>query len=188
MDKPEEDLLKILQKLSPEKLKQIKKTLLDKMEVDSTPELPEAVVTEASAPPPAAPTPLDKPEQPKEAAADDVVILLDSDEDEPPPPAKSETPPAPIVTFTMEKLEPLIVKKEIKEESDNKENLPKVKWTQECINTECKRESKSFQVCPRFVLNYYYVSAKPNKDQFICDGCFEEAVLKFEVSWRWNLC
>lgn len=201
-DKPEVDLMKILQKLSPEKLQQIKKTLLDeseKMEVDTSFEAQECLDDDSktSSPKPEQSSEtkpkveeakVDRPATPKivnfKPTDDDIVILLDSDEDEPPTTAQSSKSPEPVVTITLEKTAPSMELKEADEKSssDDKKNGHSIKRATECINSECSKESQDFQICPLFALNFYYISKKPNKDQHICENCFEKAVIKYEVN------
>lgn len=52
----------------------------------------------------------------------------------------------------------------------------------ECVNNDCARESREFLECPQFVINFFGVTRKLHKAQYVCANCNDKAIIKFEVS------
>lgn len=51
----------------------------------------------------------------------------------------------------------------------------------ECINPECpKHKEDEYLESPSFVLSMYYITRKPNKIQWVCKTCYEEAIETYE--------
>ena len=72
------------------------------------------------------------------------------------------------------------------EEQDPTTNEPPLKISKfpssiECVNLECPNNPDStYYTASKFILNFYYVSPKPNKKQFVCSYCIAKSVNKFE--------
>lgn len=136
--------------------------------------------------------PTDTMEKPKTPAPDNsCVILLDSDDEATPSqPSTKASSEISLEGETDTKEDAIIVL------HDDTSNLPKrtfsesecqpnkiKKTNKECINIACPRnESAIFMESPKFVMSFYYVTAKPNKIQWVCSSCFDKAVIKYEVN------
>lgn len=57
---------------------------------------------------------------------------------------------------------------------------PKTYTNKDCINYDCLRKCKIFFICPIFILNFYTIPKKNKKLQFVCEECYDEAVVSFE--------
>lgn len=51
--------------------------------------------------------------------------------------------------------------------------------TKECLNIECSHKSREFYKAPEFILSHFHI-AKKQKTLYICDDCFEIALIKYE--------
>jgi hypothetical protein len=59
---------------------------------------------------------------------------------------------------------------------------PKSQEVKECVNFECKKQTKEYLKAPAFILSFFRIPKKLNKVQFVCVECFDDAVLQYEVS------
>lgn len=50
----------------------------------------------------------------------------------------------------------------------------------ECINFECDKRPTSFIEAQSFILSHFKVPAKVSRVQYVCDGCYEDALVKYE--------
>lgn len=55
-----------------------------------------------------------------------------------------------------------------------------VRKQHECINFECDKRPTSFIEAQPFILSHFKVPAKASRAQYVCDGCYEEALVKYE--------
>ncbi|XP_055917021.1 histone-lysine N-methyltransferase eggless [Eupeodes corollae] len=53
-------------------------------------------------------------------------------------------------------------------------------YDKECVNYECKRATKNFYRATVFSLNYFKVSKKRTKTQFVCEDCYERSLSSYE--------
>lgn len=60
--------------------------------------------------------------------------------------------------------------------------IPRLPKLSECVNMECpKINDSTYEPASKFILHFYFVSTKLNKDQLVCNSCTEKAVEKFEM-------
>lgn len=50
----------------------------------------------------------------------------------------------------------------------------------ECINFECDKRPTSFIEAQPFILSHFKVPAKASRVQYVCDGCYDKAIIKYE--------
>lgn len=50
----------------------------------------------------------------------------------------------------------------------------------ECINFECDKRPTIFIEAQPFILSHFKVPAKASRAQYVCDGCYEDALVKYE--------
>lgn len=55
-----------------------------------------------------------------------------------------------------------------------------VRKQHECINFECDKSPTSYIEAQPFILSHFKVPAKASRAQYVCDGCYEEALVKYE--------
>ncbi|XP_055858852.1 histone-lysine N-methyltransferase eggless isoform X2 [Episyrphus balteatus] len=53
-------------------------------------------------------------------------------------------------------------------------------YDKECVNYECKRGTKNFYRATVFALNYFKISKKRTKTQFVCEDCYDRALGSYE--------
>lgn len=98
------------------------------------------------------------------------VICLDSDDES--QAAAVPTPPAPSTQTEVENPAP---KKQKIAEVEKKVKL------KECVNPDCPRKvDDEYTECPMFIMKVYYVTRKPNRIQWICSTCFDNALDIYE--------
>lgn len=51
----------------------------------------------------------------------------------------------------------------------------------DCLNLKCKKLSIDMCISPVFVSNVYGVTQKPNKTYYVCDDCYDDAMLQLET-------
>lgn len=166
-----ENLIDLLKKLSPEKLKEIQSKVFtdakdqaqedQQMDVDSS----------------TSPGPIENAGNIEKE--DNDVILIDSDDDDPPPviPQKVISPPK------RESLNSEVVSTKRKsKENIGGETKKALKRSKECINPDCPCDSEDFSECSKLILNFYYADKKMNRAQYVCMSCSDKAILKYEVS------
>lgn len=187
-----EDIINLLKTLSPEKLKVIKSKIFndsskvneneERFEVDG--ELLEG--TKESIPS-AEPGPETKMKDEND------IILIDSDDEEH---SKNEDVKIPETLADEQDNSDLHVDGVAQESTPEPISEPEKKATakssikkKECINPECTKvvNDNEYIDCPRFTLNFYFITKKANKAQYVCSSCHEKALEKYEVSsWRKN--
>lgn len=60
--------------------------------------------------------------------------------------------------------------------------IPRLPRLSECINMECpKVYDSTYKPASQFILHFYFVSKKLNKENMVCNKCTEKAVEKFEM-------
>ncbi|CAO1326729.1 unnamed protein product [Diamesa serratosioi] len=60
--------------------------------------------------------------------------------------------------------------------------IPRLPKLLECVNNECPKDYNStYAIAPQFILNFFSVSSKSNKQQFVCTKCCNKAIKKFEL-------
>lgn len=55
-----------------------------------------------------------------------------------------------------------------------------VRKNHECINFECDKQPTSFIEAQSFILSHFKVPKKASRVQYVCEGCYEEALVKYE--------
>ena len=59
--------------------------------------------------------------------------------------------------------------------------IPRLPKLIECVNNECpKVYDSNYTIASQFILHFYYVPLKLNKEQYVCNLCCKKAVDKFE--------
>lgn len=147
-----EELLNLLTSVSPEKLQ---KFIAEGKERENKRKSEEASKVKEKTP-----------EEPEPMEVDEKdVICLDSDDDE----------PAQVVPVQKSPIKEITPEPVVQQEKPKTPEITKLQL-KECINAECPRTANDeYFKCPLFVMNLYYVSRKPEKSQWICFTCLENA-------------
>lgn len=172
-----ENLIDLLKKLSPEKLKEIQ----TKVFTDTKEQAQEDEQMEVDSSTSPGPVENDKKieKEDDDDDEDDDVILIDSDDDDPPPVIPKKVEPAP----KRESLSKEVVStKRRSKENSGGETKKFPKRSKECINPDCPRDSEEFTECTKLILNFYYADKKMDRAQYVCLSCSDKAILKYEVS------
>lgn len=79
---------------------------------------------------------------------------------------------------------PLQVRPDIRKSDEHQAKKPRLEIDEiemrECVNINCKRNSKLFFKAPVFVLNRFQISNKnKSKKRYICESCFDDTVDKY---------
>lgn len=67
-----------------------------------------------------------------------------------------------------------------KENTQNVGRKTTAQAARECINYECAKRPKEFMIADSFILSHFKVPKKVIRAQYVCIGCYEEAIQKYE--------